>query len=214
MTDDDDPMILKEPPKPQRELPKPGMHPAVCCLVTYMGEDVQEGMKDEKTGRMKPDKLVKKIRLSFELAQKLTTGEMAGRQMMQSTKNITLSTFEQSNLSKILVSWIGLKPSELEGFDVRGLYGKQALLNIAHQLTQDGKRTYAKIVSINPPMDGQVVVEPTVHEEPKWLADDRAEMATRVADFLRRQSTGKPASKPVDWSGIPTGGESDEPLPF
>lgn len=180
-------MILRDEPKPQRELPKVGMHPAVCVFVTYMGEDVQEGMKDEKTGKMKPDKIVKKIRLSFELAQKLASGEMAGRQMMQSTRNITLSTFEQSNLTKMLVSWLGMKLDEMEGFDIRLLKGRQALLNIAHQMRKDGTGSYAKIVSVNPPMDGQASVPVTVTEEPKWLEKDRDEMRGRVADFLRRQ---------------------------
>lgn len=188
----DDPMILHETPKAPRRLPSAGMQPAVCYHVEHMGQDVMEPMKRDD-GTMSEAKLVNKFRLFFELGETLPddAGQYAGLQFTIASRNITLSTFKQSALAKILKAWLGMKEDELEGFDVRSLRGRQALLNIQHQERRDGKGSYAVIAGYNPPMKGQPAVPITITElSPRmraWIDKDKAELASRVESFLKQQ---------------------------
>ena len=79
------------------------------------------------------------------------------------SKRYTLSLNEKATLRKDLDSWRGrsFTADELKGFDLRNILGKPCLLNITHNVTDNG--TYANINSITPLMDG---MEPSKQENP------------------------------------------------
>lgn len=62
----------------------------------------------------------------------------------------TLSLGEKARLRKDLESWRGrpFTAQELEGFDLRNILGKSCQLNIVHNVSKDGAKTFANIAAI------------------------------------------------------------------
>ena len=85
------------------EKPDTGMHDAVLVFVADVGTHI----KKTQWG----DKAVHQVVFCWEIDQKLTTGEYAGKPFMQS-KRYTFTLFEKGNLSKDLESWFSKKISE------------------------------------------------------------------------------------------------------
>lgn len=105
------------------EQPPTGMIQAVCVFVHDIGTQVSEYQG-------KPN-VAHKIIVSWELAEKMTEGDYAGKPFMVS-KYYTLSLNEKANLRKDLESWRGVKftEEELDGFDVEKLVGANCFLNL------------------------------------------------------------------------------------
>ncbi len=126
-----------------RELIPAGNHVARCYEMIHVGTNKEVIMGDEK--------ILNKIRLTFELPQELRVfNEEKGEQPMVISKEYTLSMHEKSNLRKDLESWRGqgFTEDEAKSFDVTKLLGVPCLLNIIHKTSQKGsKYTYISNVT-------------------------------------------------------------------
>lgn len=143
-----------------------GMQQGVCVFVHDIG--LQRG---EYLGKQN---ILHKIIVTWELAERMTSGEYAGQPFMVS-KYYTLSLGEKANLRKDLESWRG-KPftsEELEGFDVERLVGANCFLNVT--ATENDKR---KISAITPMPRGTPPIQVTMKTPSKnildWIERERA----------------------------------------
>ncbi|HPA53434.1 MAG TPA: hypothetical protein PLP50_17720 [Thermoanaerobaculia bacterium] len=116
-----------------------GSHQAVCCDV------IDVGLVDV----VQPDKSVKKVHKIDIVWQLPIVNEESGKRFTV-RKRFTLSLSEKANLRKDLEAWRG-KPFPKEivetGFDVENLLGVNALLNVQHEASREG-RVYANVKAI------------------------------------------------------------------
>ncbi len=99
------------------------------------------------------EKQLNKVRLTFELPTETKVfKEENGEQPYSISKEFTLSMHEKATLRQMLESWRGKGFTELESesFDITVLCGKPCMLNVIHETSPDGSKTYAKISSISP----------------------------------------------------------------
>lgn len=159
------PIIAKNDQKDYEQIPA-GMHQAVCAFVEDIG--THEGSYAGKPIRRH------QIVICWELAEKMTRGENAGKPFMIS-KFYTLSLFEKASLRKDLESWRGrgFTDEELGGFDVENLIGANCFLNIIEETKQDGSKR-SKIASINPVAKGMEKLNVINTKPPAWIAEQRA----------------------------------------
>ena len=173
------------------ERPKNGLVNAVCVFVEDIGTH-KGSYKGEETMRHQ-------CVICFELAEKMTKGDYAGKPFMLS-KFYTVSLGKKANLSKDLESWFGKElPSEtrVNGFDLKTLIGRHCTLNIITKTKQDGSE-YATIGGIMPTQGIAEKLIPYNTVPPTWI------------DTLRKKSmemTGE-----LDMSQLPP--RDDEGLPF
>jgi hypothetical protein len=166
-----------------------GMQPGVCAKIFDLG--MQPGF----SGDMK-----RKIVILFELAERKTKGDWAGkRHVISKTYNFTLGSPEKpSNLRKDLISWRGREFTfeEASGFDIEKILGINCTLNIIEKVKADGRK-FSEVSSVLPLMKGAEVLTPEVPEEyqPEWI---------------KRILHGED-EKPVEPEGA---GTSDESIPF
>jgi hypothetical protein len=66
------------------------------------------------------------------------------------SERFTVSLSEKASLRKALESWRGRKftAEELRGFDLRTIIGKACQLQVIHEQSKDGTRTFAKVSAI------------------------------------------------------------------
>jgi hypothetical protein len=71
-------------------------------------------------------------------------------------KRYTLSLHEKASLRHDLEGWRGrpFTVAELAGFDVESIIGANALINVQHNKSADGTRTYANVMSVMPLLKG------------------------------------------------------------
>lgn len=119
-----------------RQLPKPGLHNAICCDAYDAGaDDTPWGVKQ-------------KVALAFELDEIHPEFNNPHRV----TKRYTMSLHEKSNLSSDLESWFGrsISPEKRkEGIDLETLVGRPCQLVIVHNTDNQG-RDWANISTIIP----------------------------------------------------------------
>lgn len=163
---------------------------AVCAFVEDIG--TQEGYY------MGSSIIKHQVVICWELAEKMTTGEHAGKPFMIS-KFYTLSLNEKANLCKDLESWRG-KPftaEERKGFDIEKLIGANCLLNIIEDERTDGKK-YPKVASVSPILKNMPKIVPVNKVPPDWIQKKREQS--------------------IEWKeakeGYATNNEADEGLPF
>ena len=140
-------IILKEEQGATREPIPAGNHLGICCAIIDLGT-ADNTWKGEVKKRHS-------INICFELPDH--TYELDGEAVRKcKSKTETLSFGDKANLRKHLESWRGRKftPEELQGFSVRNILGKPALVNIAHS---DSGKDY--IQGISPIMKGMAVPE-------------------------------------------------------
>jgi hypothetical protein len=120
-----------------------GNHVATCFSVIDLGMQEKSFQGESKIKRM--------VRVSWELPNELIPdGELAG-QPFSISKNYTLSLHEKSVLYKDLTSWRGraFTAEELSGFDLFNIAGVNCMLNVIHQPSADGSKTYANVSSVS-----------------------------------------------------------------
>jgi len=144
------------------EQPTVGMHQAVCVFVEDIGTQITDfgGHKEQKHQMV----------MCFEIDQKLTQGDYAGKPFMVS-KFYTVSLHVKSTLSKDLQSWFGKAiPEETRktGFDLETLIGKNCMLNLTE--TNTGR---IKIDAITPPMANMAPMKPVCTVAPAWISKMR-----------------------------------------
>ena len=114
------------------------------------------------------------IIVSWELSEKMTQGEYAGKPFMVS-KYYTLSLSEKSNLRKDLENWRGkaFTAEELAGFDVEAIKNANCLLSITE--TENGKRKVSGVAALPKGMApieaSQILPSPKFME---WIEKERA----------------------------------------
>lgn len=147
------------------EQPPTGMVQAVCAFVHDIGTHVSDYQGKQNVAH--------KIIVSWELSEKMTTGDYADLPFMMS-KYYTLSLNEKANLRKDLESWRGKQfdDEELKGFDVEKLVGANCLLN----LTKNSKDKV--IISAITPLTKGMAKMDRVNKEPsekfmEWINRER-----------------------------------------
>jgi hypothetical protein len=172
MSTHDDPLYI---PAPEREVPKKGMHAAVCAFVEDIGLQVS-AFASERTGEKK---VQPRAVICWELAEKMKDG----RPFMLS-KTFVLSTHPKSNLVKTLNGWLEEPPSTedmlRQRFNLRSLIGEQAAVQVVHVTREDGS-VRAKLEAVFPPQDGAEPLEVFNAAPPEWIERQRVEGREDVA---------------------------------
>ncbi len=101
-------------------------------------------------------------------------------------KTYTLSLHENSTLRPVLESWRGrpFTEEERKGFDITKLAGVPCLVNVAHEVGNDGK-TRAKVSAVTPLMKG--MEKPTPSAEPIVYDDDNLHIFNDLPEWLRKK---------------------------
>lgn len=126
--------MSKIPAGKPRELAPEGAHQACLCQIIDMGTQPSNDPKYKPTRR---------VQLGFELTDEKTE---EGNKFVQ-YKTYTFSKHKKSNLAADLKSWLGLKDSQLEDFEMDNALSKNALITIAHKTTDNGE--YANITNVS-----------------------------------------------------------------
>jgi hypothetical protein len=129
---------------------KAGSYLAVCYTVVDLGthEDTFQGTERDR----------RLLLITFEIPGERIEIEQEDGTKIDKPRAIsikdTFSMHEKSNLRKKMESWRGAPFTELQAidFDFKLLLGVNALIQVAHQTTKDGKKTYAFIQSITKPL--------------------------------------------------------------
>lgn len=132
-----------------------GNHVARCYGIIEIGT-VEEVVMGEK-------KQMHKIMIDWELPNETTVfKEENGEQPFVYSKDFTLSMNEKSNLRKMITAWTGktLTDKEAENFDLTSLIGSACMLNIVHNKSKDGSKTYANLAGVTPLPKGFTCPEP------------------------------------------------------
>lgn len=143
--------MLNAPKQTQRTLPPTGTHIARCVGLIQIGTIKTEYMGEEKW--------LEKIRLTFELPQKLHAfKEGEPKKPFVVSKECTLSLGDKSVLYPIVRGIFGDIPEDVRNsFDIEEILGKACLITITHEESKNGR--YAQLVSTSPLMEGMEVPE-------------------------------------------------------
>ena len=131
-----------------------GLHPAICCTLIDMGTQARKYGEDVKIGKHWF------IQWELLIEEKQPNGDAftVGKDWLNSGS-------DKSNMQKDLTAWRGRKltvEETKETFDICSVVGSTCMLNITHELSKDGSRTYAKVASISPIMKGLALPKPTL----------------------------------------------------
>lgn len=134
------PLIATAGDSREFELAPMGNHIARCFSIIDLGlqETVWNGEQ----------KLLHKVRIAWELP-----GErMEDGQPFSISSTYTLSLGDKANLRRDLQSWRGrpFTEEELARFDLFTVLGAPAMVNVVHNPSKDGTRTYANVSSVSP----------------------------------------------------------------
>lgn len=205
-----------------------GIYAGTAYLLADLGRQRSERFGTEK----------RQVVIGFELPEVRITVER-DREMHDLpravSRRFTLSLHEGGNLRPFLETWRGRRfsPQELSGFDLRGVLGVPAMIQVIHEQKPDGK-TIAKIANVMPPAKGMPRPRPENKKQyfsfddcppgqpikipedlPEWIRN--AIQASR--DFRERMSgTPAPATAGGTDTTAPARPAADEPpeddLPF
>lgn len=121
-------------------------------------------------------------------------------------KKYTLSLFEGAYLYKDLVSWRGkaFTAADLEGFNISNLLGVYVTLQVIHEPSKDGKRTYANV---------QTLMKYQGKEKPKPVNKDvllelevdtfDQEAFNNLIDYLKKQIVESPEYQNIMANKVP-----------
>ncbi|QKS29536.1 MAG: hypothetical protein FAZ92_03028 [Accumulibacter sp.] len=120
-----------------RETPPAGAHAARCCLVADLGSQPVQFDGESR--------LVRKLLLSFELAEKRADGSA-----FVVSRRFTASLNERAALRTFLRAWRGkdFTPDELQSFELPRLLGAPAMVTLIE--TERAGRQYVDIAGISP----------------------------------------------------------------
>lgn len=128
-----------------------GLHNGVCVDV------VDLGFEKNKFDATKPD--VHKVRIIWEIDEE--NPDKPGERFTVAGK-WTLSINQKASLRKFLVPWRGrdFTPEEEKAFDVEKLIGVPCLIQVLHNVGEDGA-TYANVSSVLPLQKGGKALKPS-----------------------------------------------------
>ena len=188
-----------------------GNHIAVCYSLIDLG--VQEVNFNGETSYKR------KVRVSWELPNEIISeGDYAG-QPFSISKNYTLSLNSKSILFKDLVSWRGRQftDQELAGFDLVNIIGAPCMVNVIHNQSQDGQKTYANVASISQLPKGMAIPN-LVNPKQKFNTEDfTQEQFAALPEWLQSKINipSKDAAPQQSASAPPPAMDSfDDDIPF
>lgn len=197
----------------QFELVPAGNHVARCYQMIEIGTEEKEFKGDTKKRYT--------VRIVWELPNEKKVFDPAkGEQPFSIGKDYTLSMHEKATLRMDLQSWRGkaFTEQEAKAFDVSKLIGAACMLNIIHEVSQNGN-TYAKISGVSAMPKG-LQAPPQIN--PSFvLSYDAVDFDSKFAtlpDWLKERISKTPefnnklAGPPVD-NFEPTQDKNDD-LPF
>lgn len=213
------PITASSTPERPRFLVPAGAHVARCFKVIDLGthERVYQG---ESKGHQR------KVWINWELPNEPV--EVDGKELPAAVgKEFGLSLHEKAALFKFLTAWRG-KPftaEELKGFDLLKLLGAPCLLNIVHEPSKDGSKTFANIASVSPlpkgmPAPAQVnpsqsySIDDDGYGEkfqalPQWIK----EKVMKSEEYLK-SLRGTEVAPPAEDDALPSGDGPVEDIPF
>lgn len=126
----------------QRPIPPTGAHPATCYSIIDIGTQT-------KNFPGKPSKTIPCLMIIWEFPNlpKEVFDEAKGPQPLVISQEYTVSLSEKSNLYKDLQNWRGVPPVDLEK-ELPLFIGQSCLINVIHNKSSDGTKTYANISGI------------------------------------------------------------------
>lgn len=142
-----------------------GMHHAVCYRVIDLGTQTVEWQGNTKKQR--------KMLISWELPNELmepytdNEGKQHPPRPFSMHKKYTLSFHEKATLLKDLNSWRGRPFTDAElsgppnGFYMRDIINANCFLNVIHNTSDDGSKTYANVAAVAPLAKGMEKKEPS-----------------------------------------------------
>lgn len=205
-------MSLKISGEREYEIHPAGAVAARCIRLVELGTQESEYLGQSKKA--------KKVMLAFETTALITEGEFSGQPFLMTTR-YTASLHEKAALRKILKGWRGrdFNDTELEGFDLKNVLGKNCLMNVVHN-TANGK-TYANIDSVMPLPAGMTApkVNPLVHFD---LDDFNQEVFDSLSKGLQEVIAKSPEYKRLQYgeaetasgAAAPSMPDLDDDIPF
>jgi len=141
-----------------------GIYAGTAYLLADLGRQRSERFGTEK----------RQVVIGFELPEVRITGERDGEKFdlpRAVSRRFTLSLHEGGNLRPFLEAWRGRRftPTELSGFDLRGVLGVPAMIQVIHETKADGK-TIAKIANVMPLAKG--MQKPKPENEKQYFSFD------------------------------------------
>lgn len=133
-------MLAKKEGGTEFELAPAGNHVARCYSIIDLGYQDSEWQGVHKS--------VRKIRIAWELPLEL----MDDGQPFMVSRTYTVSLGDKANLRHDLESWRGrpFTEAELNGFEVYSILGVPCMVNVVHNPSRDGSRTYANVAGVTP----------------------------------------------------------------
>jgi len=126
-----------------------GLHTAICYAVFDLGTHYNERFNNDRH----------EVVVVWEMPNQRIEIEKEGQRLdlpRAISKRYTLSLHIKANLRQELESWRGKKftKKELEGFNLENLLGVNCQLNVIHNDSSDGQKTYANVSAVVPPPSG------------------------------------------------------------
>lgn len=164
----------------QRPIPPAGAHPATCYSIIDIGTQKKAFKGQEK---MVPSLM---IIWEFPNLERHTFDEAKGPQPLAISQEYTVSVAEKSNLYKDLQNWRGVPPSDLEK-ELPMFLGQSCLINVIHNKSQDGTKTYANVSGIMRLPQG-LQVQPLTNQKVLFNLDQYShENFMKVPGWIRKK---------------------------
>ncbi len=197
----------------------PGNHIARCYSLIDLGRQVTNWQGQEK--------IQHKILVGWELFGEDNDGNPLTVQVdgsavpMTITKRYSLTLSKNSHLRTDLESWRGRPFSEedLQGFHVDKLLGVYCMLNVTHEQSKDGTKTYANVSAITPLPSALKNAKPSPVHEIRIFDLDNPDMGIFVSLSDRLQEIIKSSPDWIDnrqqsQPQVPAMGADGNPIPF
>lgn len=104
--------------------------------------------------------------------------DQAGNAHKISSKSMKISGNEKSTLYGFLKAWLGRAPTY--GWDYAEMKGKKALITVDHEISKNGDREYANIISISPLPAGMAETQTAPAAKKKGPTEDELALAKKV----------------------------------
>jgi hypothetical protein len=133
-------LIISQADEKEFEIVPEGIYSARCYQVIDLGT--------QKISWMGNEKLQRKGMIYWEILDPET--KMQDGRPFSISRKYTLSMYDQGNLYQDLVAWRGksFTQDELQEFNIGNVLGAPATIQVIHELSKDGKKTYANMKTI------------------------------------------------------------------
>jgi len=177
------PLNASEPEKRDFDPSPEGLHLAVCYAVIETGTHFDA----------KYDKDVHEVLFMWELVGKDLRIEIERDGVLVDlpraiSRRYTISLHAKSNLRKMLEGWRGksFTPDELEGFDVSQCLGVSCQIQVIHNRSDDGSKTWANVNNVLPTPKG-VKHEPENTPTFFSFADNGATIPEHIPKWVKEE---------------------------